>query len=385
MKIKNKMKIKQVLPINKIDKDALWVIEKLLKAKFEAYLVGGCVRDLLLDLEPKDFDIVTNAKPEEIQKVFKHCRLIGRRFRLAHILFGNRKFLEVATFRSGKTTNNDKGQIIRDNLYGSIEEDVVRRDLTINALYYDIKKQEVLDFVNGLSDIKNKKIKMIGDIKTRLEEDPVRMIRMIRFQQKLKFSITKTDLKIIIKNAHLLSNIPPARLLDETLKLFHNHYARKIFFALNEVGLLKLLFAKTKPDVFIEVALKNTENRVIQNKPLTPSFLFAVFLYQEFLSEWTKISKKQKSPFLAHQEAVEKVMKRQVQQIMIPRWTSYQVSDIWSMQRQLEKPLDPKNTNKIAKILQKKGFRAAYDFLLLRSQSINLELVKTADFWTKVQ
>jgi poly(A) polymerase len=375
------MKIKHALPTNKIDKDALWIIKKLHKAKFDTYLVGGCVRDLLLGLEPKDFDIVTSAHPEEINKVFKHCRLVGRRFRLAHILFGNRKFIEVATFRSGKTTNNAQGQIVRDNLYGTIEEDVIRRDLTINALYYDVEKKEILDFVKGCADIKNQKIKMIGDTETRILEDPVRMIRMIRFKQKLGFSLFKKDEKIITKKAHLLSNIPPARLLEETLKLFHNEYARNVFANLNEIGLLTFLFAKVKANDFIEVALKNTENRVKQNKPLTPSFLFAVFLYQEFLEQLIKSSKKQKSKFLAHREAVEKVMKRQVTQIMIPRWVSAQVSEIWLMQYQLEQ----KNPNRVEKMLQKKGFRAAFDFLVLRSQSIHQEVQKAAIFWEECQ
>jgi poly(A) polymerase len=375
------MKIKQVLPKNKIDKDALWVIKKLIKAKFDTYLVGGCVRDLLLGLEPKDFDIATSAHPEEINKVFKHCRLVGRRFRLAHILFGNRKFIEVATFRSGKTTNNAQGQIVRDNLYGTIEEDVIRRDLTINALYYDVEKEQVLDFVKGFKDIENKKIKMIGDTEARIHEDPVRMIRMIRFKQKLGFSLFKKDEKVITKNAHLLGNIPPARLLEETLKLFHNEYARKVFADLENIGLLKFLFEKVKANDFIEVALTNTENRVKQNKPLTPSFLFAVFLYQEFLEQLIKTSQKQKSKFLAHQEAVEKVMKRQVTQIMIPRWVSAQVSEIWLMQYQLEQ----KNPNRVEKMLQKKGFRAAFDFLLLRSQSIHQDVQKAAVFWEEYQ
>jgi len=367
--------------LKKIDPDAISIVRKLLKHNFKAYLVGGCVRDLLLGLEPKDFDIVTNARPEEIKKIFKNCRLIGRRFRLAHILFANRKFIEVATFRGGDVTISKAGQVQYDNDYGTIEEDAIRRDLTINALYLDIKTKEIIDFVGGLKDIKNKIIKVIGEPKQRYIEDPVRMIRMIRFEQKLDFTIENNALNILKKQVALLENIPPARLLDEVLKLFHNENAIANFKALDKVGLLKYLFSETKYNKFIEVALKNTEDRIKENKPLTPSFLFAVFLWENFLKYFKNTSKKTKSKILAHQNAVELVIKKQVKQIMIPRWVSAQVSDIWFMQHRLEK-VNPKYTQKI---LTNKRFRASYDFLLLRSKSISPELENIADFWTKAQ
>ena len=222
--------IRQTIRFDKhlLDKDALKVVNVLTKAGFEAYLVGGCIRDLLLGYQPKDFDIATSATPEQAHKLFKRSRVIGRRFRLLHVMFSPRKFLEVATFRAGKVQTSNNG-VVRDNLYGSLKEDAFRRDFTVNALYYDVAKSELIDYVGGLDDLKASRIEMIGDPIERFEEDPVRMIRAVRFQAKLGSSLSEDILKAIKKQACLLSNIPPARLFDECVKLFHNEKSLEIF------------------------------------------------------------------------------------------------------------------------------------------------------------
>ena len=364
-----------------LDKDALKVVKTITKAGFEAYLVGGCVRDLLLGLEPKDFDVATNAKPEQIHKLFKRSRIIGRRFRLVHVMFSARKFIEVATFRSGQVQTGKSGVIVRDNCYGSIEDDVVRRDFNINALYYDVAKAEVIDYIGGLEDIHAKEIHIIGDVSERFEQDPVRMIRAVRFKHKLGFKLSSEIDTAIYQQAPLLGNISPARLYEECLKLFHNEYGYKIFKHLETYDLLKHLFKQTKDNAFIKRALNNTSARIAQNKPVTPAFLFAVFLWQAQNERFVMIKKKQRSYFLAMQQASDEVIINQIKQVSMPKYLSARVRDIWMMQSKLEK----KHPKKVKELLNNPRFRMAYDFLLLRSQSINPELKDTADFWTKAQ
>ncbi len=364
-----------------IDKNALRVVNVIDKAGYEVYLVGGCVRDLLLGLEPKDFDVATNAKPEQVHKLFKRSRLIGRRFRLVHVMFSQRSFIEVATFRSGKVKTAKSGVIVRDNCYGNIEDDVIRRDFNINALYYDVKKHQVIDYVGGLKDISNKEIHMIGDPLVRFEQDPVRMIRAIRFGSKLEANLSKEIKTCILNQAELLNNISPARLYEESIKLFHNEYAFEVYEQLEKYGLLKHLFKQTHKNNFIKKALINTSERIKKNKPVTPAFLFAVFLWQAQNERFAIIKKRQKSFYLAMSQASEEVIINQIQQISLPKWLSARVKDIWMMQSKLEK-MHPK---KIKELLYHPRFRMAYDFLVLRSESINPELSKTADFWTKAQ
>ena len=275
-----------------LDKDALKVVDVLTKAGFETYLVGGCIRDLLLDHKPKDFDIATSATPEQAHKLFKRSRLIGRRFRLLHVMFSSRKFLEVATFRAGKVQATNNGVTLRDNLYGSVEQDACRRDFTVNALYYDVAKSEVIDYVGGLKDIKSGRIEMIGDPIERFEEDPVRMIRATRFKVKLGADLSKEILGAIKKSAALLGNIPPARLFDECIKLFHNEKGLETFQQLEKLGLLKYLFGQTQSTPFIEKALINTSQRIKEGKSVTPAFVFAVFLWQAQNQRFEQLSKK---------------------------------------------------------------------------------------------
>ena len=375
--------IRQSIKFDKklLDKDALKVVNTIHKAGFEVYLVGGCVRDLLLGLEPKDFDIATNAKPEQVHKLFKRSRLIGRRFRLVHVMFSARKFIEVATFRSGQVQTAKSGVIVRDNCYGNLEDDVVRRDFNINALYYDIHEHEVIDYVGGLKDLEAREIHIIGEAKLRFSEDPVRMIRAVRFGEKLGAELSDEVKNCILDQAPLLSNISPARLYEECIKLFHNEYSFEVYEQLEKYGLLKHLFKQTHKNDFIKKALLNTAARIKQNKPVTPVFLFAVFLWQAQNERFIMIKKKQRSFYLAMTQASEEVIINQIKQVSLPKWLTARIKDIWIMQSKLEK-MHPK---KVDDLLQNPRFRMAYDFLLLRSQSINPELEDVAKFWTKAQ
>ena len=277
---------------NEISKAALKVLYRLNKAGYQAFLVGGCVRDALLDLHPKDFDVATDATPDEVRALFDNCRLIGRRFRLAHVRFG-REIIEVATFRAAAVheaddvAHDDEGRIIRDNVYGSIQEDVWRRDFTCNALYYNIADFSIWDYVGGMDDIKNRRIELIGDADERLREDPVRMLRAIRFAAKLGFTISDEVDEAIHRDAGLLANVPAARLFDEFLKLFQAGAAEKTFDLLRHYGLFAELFPATDAELdedpefanFVRAAVQNTDRRVAEGQSVTPMFLIGVFLW----------------------------------------------------------------------------------------------------------
>lgn len=364
-----------------IDKDALKVVKTIHKAGYEAYFVGGCVRDLLLGLEPKDFDIATSAKPEQVNKLFKRSRLIGRRFLIVHVMFSARKFIEVATFRSGAVHTDKSGVVVRDNTYGKIEDDVFRRDFSINALYYDIVSHKVIDYVGGLKDLEAKQIHMIGNPSERFRQDPVRMIRAVRFEAKLGAKLTKDIQSAIGLQASLLESVSPARLYEECIKLFHNEKSLETFNMLEKYAILPYLFKQTRKNEFISKALLNTSMRINNNKPVTPVFIFAVFLWQAQNDRYKLIKRNTKSDYLAMVQANEEVILTQTKQVSLPRWLTGRMKDIWMMQSKLEK----KHPKKVKQLLLNPRFRMAYDFLLLRSQSINPELKDTADFWTKEQ
>ncbi len=364
------------------DLDALKIVKKLNKTGYEAYLVGGCIRDLLLGYEPKDFDIATNATPEQIQKLFKRSRIIGRRFKLVHIMFSARKFIEVATFRSGQSNpTSTKGMVLRDNFYGSLEDDVFRRDFTINGLYFDVQNSEVIDYVGGLDDLKKLQINMIGNPSARFEEDPVRMIRAVRFKAKLKATIDHNLNKSILNNVHLIQNIPPARLYEEVIKLFHNENSLDVFRELSNLGILKYLFSQTQEDSFISASLNNTSERIKTGSSVTPAFLFAVFLWSAQNKRLNELKKKKMSRIDLMIKASEDVIKKQVQQVMMPRWLSGRVKDIWLMQYRLENS----NPKKSKELLNNPRFRMAYDFFVLRSESIDQQLKSKAEYWTNIQ
>ena len=365
-----------------LDSDALKIVKKLNKTGYEAYLVGGCIRDLLLGYEPKDFDIATNATPEQIQKLFKRSRIIGRRFKLVHIMFSARKFIEVATFRSGRSNpTSTKGMVLRDNFYGSLEDDVFRRDFTINGLYFDVQNSDVIDYVGGLDDLKKLQINMIGNPSERFEEDPVRMIRAVRFKAKLKATIDLNLNKSILNNAHLIQNIPPARLYEEVIKLFHNENSLDVFRELSNLGILKYLFSQTQEDSFISASLNNTSERIKTGSSVTPAFLFAVFLWSAQNKRLNELKKKKMSRMDLMIKASEDVIKKQVQQVMMPRWLSARVKDIWLMQYRLENS----NSKKSKELINNPRFRMAYDFFVLRSESIDQQLKNKAEYWTNIQ
>ena len=375
--------IRQTIHFDKtlIDKDAKKVVKTLNKAGHETYLVGGCIRDLLLGHKPKDFDIATSATPEQVHKTFKRSRLIGRRFRLVHIMFSSRKYIEVATFRSGKVKTASDGSIVRDNLYGTLKEDAFRRDFSVNGLYYDIQKSQVIDYVDGLEALNNSEIRMIGKPVERFKEDPVRMIRAIRFKVKLGATIDSKISKSITSQAHLLANIPAARLYDECIKLFHNENACEIFEQLLKFGLLNYLFPQTEKTLFINKTLLNTSKRIKNGKPVTPAFLFAVFLWGAQNKRFNELNKKKNSRIFTMTQASEEVISKQTKQVLMPRWLSSRVKDIWLMQYHLENC----GLKKAKELIKHPRFRMAYDFLVLRSESINPELSDRAQYWTQLQ
>ena len=375
--------IRQTIHFDKtlIDKDAKKVVKTLNKAGHETYLVGGCIRDLLLGHKPKDFDIATSATPEQVHKTFKRSRLIGRRFRLVHIMFSSRKYIEVATFRSGKVKTASDGAIVRDNLYGTLKEDAFRRDFSVNGLYYDIQKSQVIDYVDGLEALNNSEIRMIGKPLERFKEDPVRMIRAIRFKVKLGATIDSKISKSITNQAHLLANIPAARLYDECIKLFHNENACEIFEQLLKFGLLNYLFPQTEKTLFINKTLLNTSKRIKNGKPVTPAFLFAVFLWDAQNKRFNELNKKKNSRIFTMTQASEEVISKQTKQVLMPRWLSSRVKDIWLMQYHLENC----GLKKAKELIKHPRFRMAYDFLVLRSESINPELSDRAKYWTQLQ
>ncbi|MFT5593358.1 MAG: poly(A) polymerase [Oceanicoccus sp.] len=378
-----------------ISENALKVLYRLKKSGFEAYLVGGGVRDLLLGLHPKDFDVATNASPEQVNKLFRNSRLIGRRFRLVHVVYG-RDVIEVATLRGhhenaqGKqqSKTSDSGMLLRDNVYGTIDEDAVRRDFTINALYYDIKDFSVRSYEGGMQDLKRRNIRLIGDPETRYREDPVRMLRAVRFAAKLDFKIEAATANPINELAPLMADVPAARLFDEVLKLFMAGHAERTFELLEQYGLFAELFPHSQQCIkendfyrrLVIQALANSDERVAQGKTLTPAFLFSVFLWPCVL-ESQKVLEKQGMPAAAaYHQATSQVLSNQQAHTAIPRRFTDMVRNIWDMQRRLERRVK----KHLESILSHPKFRAAYDFLLLREQA-GEQLAGAGKWWTQYQ
>ena len=382
-----------------ISRNAINVVERLQKAGYQAYLVGGCVRDLLLGLEPKDFDVATSATPEQVRAEFRNARVIGRRFKLVHVHFG-REIIEVATFRanhpqgdddedSNLASRNESGRILRDNVYGSLEDDAQRRDLTINALYYDPVTERVLDYAHGTRDIQNRQIRLIGDPTQRYQEDPVRMLRAIRFAAKLDFTIERHTAEPVRNLARLLRDIPSARLFDEVLKLFLGGHAERTFELLVEHDLLAPLFpasaAALKHDPqyagsLMRLALANTDRRIEQGRPVTPAFLFAAMLWPELPARAAQLQEKGMPPIPAMQEAAQNLITEQCQRTAIPKRFTMPIREIWDMQERL-----PRRQGKRADLLlENPRFRAGYDFLLLREDA-GEDLGGLGDWWTDYQ
>lgn len=369
---------------------AFKTVEGLQKAGFEAYIVGGAVRDLLLNRIPKDFDVATDATPEEVNRIFRRSRIIGRRFRLVHVLFGD-ETIEVSTFRgshldsAGDSKVTDSGRIIRDNVFGSIVDDAIRRDFTANALYYDPSSQEVIDFHNGYADIKAGVLSMIGKPETRYAEDPVRMLRAVRLSAKLGLKIDAATMAPIAKMADLLQDVPPSRLFDEMLKLFLSGHAIESVSALREQhlhhGLLPMLdvvLEQPMGERFVMLALKNTDDRILSGKSANPSFLFATLLWHEVLAAWETYKAENQPPIPALHMAMSEVIATQAEKLAIHNRYTATMKEIWGMQPRFEQRAGKRPFG----LLTHPRYRAGYDFLLLRCESGELPM-ELGEWWTR--
>jgi poly(A) polymerase len=435
-----------------ISTNALRVLYKLRDAGFKAFLVGGCVRDLLIGLEPKDFDVATDALPEQVKRLFRNCRLVGRRFRLAHVFFG-REIIEVATFRAASAPSqseepladadpedgeapeldetdleipaesaleerddeiedderrdrdatrrapaddhsqrafDETGRILRDNVYGTIDADVWRRDFTCNSLYYNIADFSIWDYCGGAEDIAARTLKLIGDPETRFREDPVRMLRAARFEAKLNFSIDPHTAEPISRLCDLLGGVPPARLFDETLKLFLTGHGARSFEVLRERGLLASLlpsidsYVTSHPGSLVEQlvikGLKNTDERVLADKPVTPTFLFALLLYGPIAGIIESTPPQRWHELSTILEACDKAAREAQTHVAIPKRFTLGVREMFALQPRLEHP----RGRRALRVLEHPRFRAAYDLLLLRSE-FGLAPREVAEWWTRIQ
>jgi poly(A) polymerase len=420
-----------------ISPNALKVLYRLKEAGYQGFLVGGAVRDLLLGIRPKDFDVATNALPEEVRHLFRNCRLIGRRFRLAHVHFGQ-EIIEVATFRAtaaperedaeveevedddaeegtgipldehGDINGNvgtpdylppsdsehrafdQTGRILRDNIYGTIEEDVWRRDFACNGLYYSIEDFSIWDFVRGVRDVQERRLTMIGDPETRYREDPVRMLRAVRFAAKLNFSFEEKTEKPIKALAYLLDGVPPARLFDEVLKLFLSGYGARSFELLQQYGLFQHLFPQSAtafelpPYAYaremLELGLKNTDERIAADKPVTPTFLFAVLLWGALLRELNERQAGASPDMTVLMQACDAVLRTQQSRVAIPRRFGMPMRELLMLQPRFVR----RSGLKALSLLQHPRFRAAFDFLLLRA-AVGVADPELAKWWTDIQ
>ncbi len=370
------------------------MLYRLHKAGYQAFLVGGCVRDALIGLHPKDFDVATNATPEEVRALFSNCRLIGRRFRLAHVRFG-REIIETATFRAAANHKDDdvahdqEGRIIRDNVYGTIDEDVWRRDFTCNALYYNIADFSIWDYAGGMEDVERRRLVLIGDPDHRLREDPVRMLRAVRFAAKLNFKIDKSVVDAMQNNVGLLTNVPAARLFDEFLKLFQGGHAERTFELLWEYGLFDEMFPATAQELeqdhefgkFLQAALRNTDRRVKAEKSVTPMFLLGVFLWAPvkrlaaIRRSEEKMSESQSLSLAAYE-----ITSEQQRRISLPKRFTVPMREMLALQPRFLVTTGKRGLN----LLEHRRFRAAYDFMMLQSEAGLIDK-DIATFWTDVQ
>ncbi|MEJ5063034.1 polynucleotide adenylyltransferase PcnB [Erwinia sp. MYb375] len=387
-----------------ISENALKVLYRLNKAGYEAYLVGGGVRDLLLGKKPKDFDVTTNATPDQMRKLFRNCRLVGRRFRLAHVMFGP-EIIEVATFRGhheaeqqvaddrNSSQRGQNGMLLRDNIFGSIEDDAQRRDLTINSLYYSVADFSVRDYVGGLSDLQQGIIRMIGDPETRYREDPVRMLRVVRFAAKLDMSIAAETGEPIPRLATLLNDIPPARLFEETLKLLQAGYGHSTYLKLREHQLFQPLFpiitryfteqGDSNMERMILQVLKNTDSRIHNQMRVNPAFLFAAIFWYPQLEAAQKIAQESGLAYYdAFALSMNDVLDEACRSLAIPKRITTLVRDIWTLQLRLSR----RHGKRAWKLMEHPKFRAAYDLLALRAEvEHNNELQRLTTWWSEFQ
>jgi len=382
-----------------ISENALKVMSRLRNQGFQAFLVGGAVRDLLLGGHPKDFDVATDATPEEVRGLFRNSRVIGRRFRIVHVRFG-REIIEVTTFRGHhrgdeevprkprESRRADSGILLRDNVFGSLEDDAARRDFSVNALYYCSSDFCVYDYVDGLADLEARRIRIIGDAEQRYREDPVRMLRAVRFAAKLDFEVARDTAAPISELAHMLEAVPAARLFDETLKLFMTGQAESSFELLNEYELLEPLFPATASELYdspttlplIRAAMHSTDTRIAEDKPVTPAFVLAALLWVPTLRLCRQREDRGVAPLEAMREAGQSIIAEQLHHIAIPRRFTATIMEIWELQLRLQK----RNNRRAVRLLEHRRFRAAYDFLLLREQA-GEDLNGLGEYWTEMQ
>lgn len=357
---------------SQLTKGTLNTLYGLKDAGYQAYVVGGGVRDLLAGKAPKDFDIATDARPEQVRKIFRSCRTIGRRFVICHVRWG-REVSEVTTFRGALTAANardDTGRILDDNDYGTLESDAFRRDFTVNALYYDIRDFAIVDYVGGLADMRAQVIRLIGDPETRYREDPVRMLRAVRIANKLRFEIEPGTAAAIAPLAHLLREIPPARLFDEVIKLLQSVDGVANLQGLHDYGLLKHLlpgvdaaFRDAQALAFINRALANTAERIGNEQSVNPAFLYAALLWPAVQKTFARLVADELHPNVAIHQAADVVLAKVQPHVVIPKRFSVQMREIWMLQLRLEQM---PRTARARRVLSHPRFRAAYDFLLLR-------------------
>lgn len=371
-----------------VSQAALRIMRQLDEAGFKAYLVGGGVRDLLLGGHPKDFDVATDAKPEQIKRIFRGARIIGRRFQIVHVRIG-REVIEVTTFRGPHDeARSDEGMLLRDNVYGTLESDAMRRDFSVNALYYSIKDFSVYDYASGLEDLKHRTLRIIGDPATRYKEDPVRMLRAVRFAAKLGFSIEDKTAEPIFELGALLRNIPEARLFEEVLKLFMGGSATATFNLMREYKLLGYLFPGTEAALsagdslgaaLIEQTMVNTDKRVRADKTVTPAFIYAALLWPALQQELRRLEQKM-PPAAAYMQAAQLVIGQQLAHTSLPKRFSLPMREIWDLQYRLPQ----RQGMRALRLLDHPRFRAAYDFLLMREDS-GEHLDGLGSWWTRFQ
>ena len=369
-------------------------VETLQQHGYKAYVVGGAVRDLLAGIHPKDYDVATNATPEQVRHCFRRSRIIGRRFQIVHVLMGA-ETIEVTTFRghhgeqtqhTGSKAHTDAhGRLLRDNVFGSEKDDAARRDFTVNALYFDPTSETIIDYHHGVADLKQKMLRVIGDPKTRYREDPVRMLRAVRLAAKLGLTIDPEARRPIREMAELIENIPPSRLFDEMLKLLTSGYAVKCVQQLRTEGLhhgllplLDVILEQPLGERFVMLALENTDRRVREGKPTSPSFLFATLLWHEVLSKWEAIKASGERPMPALFLAMDEVLDVQGEKLAITRRIAGDIKDIWALQPRFEQ----RSGKRPYGVLEQPRFKAGYDFLLLRAESGEVD-DELGSWWTK--
>jgi poly(A) polymerase len=380
---------------DQLDDCALKTCGTLTQAGYKGYVVGGAVRDLLLGKTPKDFDVATDATPEEVRRLFRRSRIIGRRFQIVHVMCG-RETIEVTTFRANgqkeaededERPTDEHGRLLSDNVFGSMADDAARRDFTINALYYDPAREEVHDYFGGVADCKARVLRMIGDPETRFREDPVRMLRAARFAAKLDFHIDEATRRPVATLAPLLANIPRARIFDEALKLLLSGHALRGVHQLRAEGLhhgmlplLDTILDDPTGERFITAALKNTDARIQADRPSSPAFLFGTLLWPQLVKRWRALEDAGEKPQPALFLAMDEVLDAQRSQLAIPRRYDGMMKEIWGLQPRFEQ----RGGQRPYRLLEHPRFRAAYDFLLLRAESGEVA-AELGDWWTRFQ